>query len=206
MEGSIKDLVYSRNVLEFATVAKEFCAFIESIQNLKRKAFVNASAKLLPLLYYKASLLPQTEPLYEEGNQKHVTEEHYESIRLGLKTFLGEHDEFPEIFDERIAETDDQFNATLSEYLTDVYQDLKDFTMLYQNGQPEEMNDALWECRLNFEEFWGIRLANCIRAMHILNYSNVDLETDDKEETKTQKHDTSSWFITQRQNDMDNEL
>lgn len=207
MEGSIKQLVYSRNALEFATVAKEYCAFIENVDKLKRKVFIAASAKLLPLLYYKASLLPQTEPLYEEGNIKHVTEELYEATRLKLKAFMGEHDEFPEVFDPRTAETDEQFNATLSEYLADVYQDLKDFTMLYQNGQVDEMNDALWECRLSFEEYWGIRLANSIRAVHQLNYGESDLDEDTiAAEQAENEPDTSSWFITQRQKDMENEM
>lgn len=206
MEGSIKELVYSRNVVEFATVAREFCAFTENVSNVKRSAFVGALSKLLPLLYYKASLLPQTEPVYEEGIPKHVTEEHYEEIRLKLKAFMGEHDEFPEVFDPRTAETDDQFNATISEYLADVYQDLKDFTMLYQNGYVEEMNDALWECKLNFEEYWGIRLANCIRAIHLLNYSQTDLDEEITVSDETESEpDTSNWFITQRQKDLENE-
>lgn len=208
MEGNTKDLVYSRNVIEFATVAKEFCAFIENIENLKRKAFVTASSKFLPLLYYKASLLPSTEPFYEEGVQKHVSEDDYETLRLKLKAFLGEHDEFPEAFDIRILETDDQFNATISEYLSDVYQDLKNFTLIYQQGQIEEMNDAIWECRLNFEEYWGIRLANCIRAMHILCYGKIDIDEDADREAKSdiKQPDTSKWFIAQRQKDTENEF
>lgn len=189
-------------------MAKEYCAFIEKYTDFKRSQFVKVANSLLPLLYYKATLLPETEPIYEEGNQKCVTEELYIALNQRIKHFLGEHDAFPEVFDERIAETDDQFSASLAEYLIDVYQDLKDFTMIYQGGQTDEINDALWECRLNFQEFWGMRLANSIRAIHKLAYGEVDLDEEVPEEAKPETDDdvdTSDWFITRRQNEMDNE-
>jgi hypothetical protein len=188
--------------VEFVTVAKEYCAYIENVSNYKRNNFVRVMSSLLPLLYYKASLLPQTEPIYEEGNIKHVTEEYYIALNLRIKDLLGEHDAFPEVFDSRISETDEQFSASIAEYLSDIYQDLKDFTMLYQKGQVEEMNDALWECTLNFQEFWGIRLANAIRAIHILQNSGIDIEKDSDENTESEKDiDTSQWIISKRQSD-----
>ena len=209
MEEDINKLVFSRPVVEFATVAKEYCAYLEGIGGYNRKEFARVMVSLLPLLYYKASLVPQTEPVYEEGNPKHVTEEYYMALSLRIKELLGEHDAFPEVFDARISETDDQFSASLAEYLSDIYQDLKDFTMIYQKGHTEEMNDALWECMLNFQEYWGIRLANAIRAFHILQYSGIDIESDSSEndEPESEKEiDTSQWIITKRQKDLrDNE-
>jgi hypothetical protein len=203
MDNSIKEIVFSKNVVEFAAVAKEYCAFIENISNYKRSQFVKISKSLLPLLYYKASLLPYTEPIYDDGNQKHVTEEYYLALNTRIKTYLGEHDAFPEIFDPRISETDDQFSASLGEYLSDIYQDLKDFTMLYQQAQVELMNDALWECTQNFKDYWGIRLANSMRALHQLAYSNIDLdEVKPEEKPKFEEVDTSNWIITKRQNEM----
>lgn len=205
--SSTKEIVYSKGVVEFAAVAKEYCAFIENATSFKRSHFLRVAHSLLPLLYYKASLIPQTEPIYEEGNQKHVTEEFYIDLNETLKAYLGEFDAFPEVFDVRIAETDDMFSASIAEYLTDVYQDLKDFTMLYQNGRVEEMNDALWECYQNFKDYWGIRLANTIRAIHQLIASDADLDSQKEEETQDEgtEIDTENWFITQRQRQMDND-
>lgn len=203
---TIKELVFSKVVVEFAAVAKEYCAFLENSTAFKQKQFIQISNSLLPLLYYKASLLPNTEPIHEQGNQKYVTEEYYLALSERIKHFLGQYNDFPEVFDERIVETDEQFSASLAEYLSDVYQDLKDFTMIYQKGQAEEINDALWECKLNFGEFWGIRLANCIRAIHQLAYSNSELIADEPKETEQNDNiDTSDWFITRRQDEMDNE-
>lgn len=200
-----KSIVYSRNVVEFATVAKEYCAFLENCQQHKKKSFVLAAQKLLPLLYYKASLLPETEPVYEEGNERFVTEEDYNLIMNRLKELLGSNDDFIEVNDPRIDENEGSFTASISEYLSDVWQDLKNFTMIYQVGNDDVINDALWECRSNFEEYWGIRLVNAIRALHILVFSGVDLEQEQKKTKKVKEHDTSNWFVTRRQKDYNNE-
>ncbi|MHC1704025.1 MAG: DUF5063 domain-containing protein [Tenuifilaceae bacterium] len=201
----IKSIVYSRNVVEFATVAKEYCAFLENCKSHNRKSFLTATQKLLPLLYYKASVLPETEPIYDEGNEKFVSEEIYIETQDKLKELLGPNDDFLEIYDPRADEGEGQFTASIAEYLTDVWQDLKNFTMLYQVGKVEVMNDALWECRTNFQEYWGIRLANLIRAMHILMFSGIDLEQEAPKEDNTKEPDTSNWFVTKRQLDLNSE-
>jgi hypothetical protein len=200
-----KSIVYSRNVVEFATVAREYCAFLENIKPHGRKSFISASQKLLPLLYYKASILPETEPIFDEGNEKFVTEDVYFDIQNNLKQLLGPNDDFLEIYDPRADEGEGQYTASISEYLSDIWQDLKNFTILYQVGKVEVMNDALWECRSNFQEYWGIRLANSIKAMHILLYSGVDLEQDFETNEDANEPDTSNWFITKRQNDLNSE-
>ncbi len=202
----IKSIVYSRNVVEFATVAREYCAFLENIKTHNRKSFITASQKLLPLLYYKASLLPETDPIYDEGNEKFVTEEFYFEIQNNLKENLGPNNDFLEIYDPRANEGDGVYTASIAEYLTDVWQDLKNFTMLYQAGDAEVMNDALWECRTNFQEYWGMRLANSIRTMHLLLFSDIDLEQTDESKTEQKENDTSNWFITRRQNDLNSNI
>lgn len=171
-----KSIVYSRNVVEFATVAKEFCVFLENCEHMETKAFVTTTNKLLPLLYYKATLLPTTEPIYDEGNEQFVTELDYRLIESKIENLLGQHNDFLEIYDKRADANDGHFTVSIAEYLADVYQDLKNFSMRYHVGNVNVMNDALWECKENFGEFWGIRIVNLIRAFHILVYSNVDLD------------------------------
>ena len=92
--------------------------------------------------------------------------------------------------------------SSISENMSDIYQDIKNFLLLYQTGTGEVMNDAIWECRLNFENFWGQKLVNSMRAVHKFIYSGeeigkVEKETDDYNE----KRSTSDWFISRRQKD-----
>ena len=48
------------------------------------------------------------------------------------------------------------------------------------------MNDALYECVLHFEEFWGQQLVNVLRAVHMLVYSGIDF-SDNKKNNYIQK-------------------
>ena len=50
--------IYERNTLEFVTVALEFCTFVENAGNTGLFDFLDKAAKILPLLYLKATLLP----------------------------------------------------------------------------------------------------------------------------------------------------
>jgi hypothetical protein len=195
----IKATVYSRNTLEFVTVAKEFCSFMESCESYSTKTFVTACSKLLPLLYYKAALLSETTPIYDEGNEQFVTENDYMAVLQKVEGLLGQHNEFAEINDQQPEGSFETTTASIAEYIADIYQDLKNFVMRYQLGKVEVMNDAIWECYENFGEYWGVRLAALIRAFHALQFGNVDLENIGKSEDS--KIDTSSWFITRRQND-----
>jgi len=167
----VKDIVYSRNVVEFVTVAKEFCAFLESCEKHTARSFVGACNKVLPLLYYKATLLPETEPVYDENNEQFVTEGDYSTIEGKVEYLLGQHNQFIEVNDPRADELTGLYTASIAEYIADIYQDLKNFVLRYQVGNTYVMNDALWECTNNFKDFWGIRLANLIRAFHILAHS-----------------------------------
>ena len=58
--------IYERNTLEFVTVALEYCTFVETAGNTGLFDFVDKATKLLPLLYLKASLLPDLETFHAD--------------------------------------------------------------------------------------------------------------------------------------------
>jgi hypothetical protein len=171
------DVVYSRNVIEFATVANEFCAFAESVNDHTRKDFLGKLQKMFPLLYLKASLLPQlSEDDAEESPEKFVSEEDYLFILRKLSSKLGEFDSYPEIFEPGTPLGEANVEANISENVADIYQDLKDFILAYRIGTIDVMRAALWECKNNFEQYWGQRLVNGLRAIHQLIYGNLVIE------------------------------
>lgn len=98
MEG-LKSPVYSKNTIEFVTVANEFCKFIDNSESISVTEFVDKSHRLLPLVYLKGTLLPKIEEPYEEFNEKYVTEYDYRFIEEILQSKFGKHDLFEEIFD-----------------------------------------------------------------------------------------------------------
>jgi hypothetical protein len=67
--------------------------------------------------------------------------------------------------------------ASISEHLTDVYQDLKDFVLLYQKNLAYAKQNAVFECRTLFISHWGSRIASLMPALHAIAFHN---EQDDE--------------------------
>lgn len=194
--------VYSRNVIEFVAVANEFCKYAEHASELKGDELLKIMQRILPLMYLKASLMPPLNPFFEDGNEKFVSEADWTGIRDNLREKFGTADDFLEVFDEKMKESEGPVISSISENMADMYQDIKDFLLLYQTGTEEVMNDAVWECRLNFETIWGQKLLNSMRAIHRFIYSGEEISPVEKEEgDEDENRDTSDWFITQRQKD-----
>jgi hypothetical protein len=208
MQNSFEHPVYSKNVIEFITVANEYCAFVENVYDYTGKTFFQTAQKLLPLLYLKASLLPHLESENESNNEKFVTEQDWNNIYYSLLKKSGSQDNYPEVFDNRYKDSESPVSASIAEDLADIYQDLKDCSMLYRTGYDIVMNEAICECLLNFEEYWGQKLVNSLRAIHSVCYSdealnNEDLDTEKKNEPPL---NTDSWIISKRQNEYNDEL
>lgn len=194
--------VYSRIVVEFAAVANEFCKYAERASELKGDELLKILQRILPLMYLKASLLPQLNPYFEDGNEKFVTESDWIRIHEALREKFGTADDYLEVFDEKINESDEPVLSSISENMADIYQDIKDFLLLYQTGTGEVMNDAVWECRLNFENFWGQKLVNSMRAVHKFIYSGEEIgKVENDVDKNNERRNTADWFITRRQKD-----
>lgn len=172
----LKEIVYSRSALELATIAKEFCSFLEELDTSSTNAFISTSHKLLPLLYYKATLLPKTQPISEDSNEQFVTELEYALVENRIAQMLRHHNDFLVINPPESSSTEDHSLASIGEYFADIFQDMKNFYSRYQTGDEEVMNDAIWECSENFRDFWGIRLAILIKELHTLHYSDIDFD------------------------------
>jgi len=193
-----KKTVYSRSVVEFVATANEFCKYVERAYELKGDDLLKILQRILPFMYIKASLLPVLQPYFEDGNEKFITEEQWEQINSLLSKKFGTADDYLEIFDIRAADAEGAIVVSIAENMADIYQDIKDFLLLYQTGSHEVMNDAIWECKLNFETHWGQKLVNSLRAIHSFIYSGEEIAAVEK---KIEEKDASDWFMTKRQQD-----
>jgi hypothetical protein len=199
------DPVYSRNVIEFVAVANEFCKYAERAAQLKGDELLRIFQRILPLMYIKASLLPQLNPYFEDGNEKFVTESDWMIVNETLKKKFGTADDYLEVFDDKSKEADGPVLSSISENMADIYQDIKDFLILYQTGTGEVMNDAIWECRMNFENFWGQKLVNSMRAIHKFIYSGEEIGKVEEKKNDDESRNTADWFITRRQKDLNSD-
>lgn len=180
--GKESQVIFDRNVIEFVTVAAEFCKYMEQAEDTRRPTFVDTTLKILPLLYLKATLLPTCETMGEDLPEHYVTEETYEVLRMTLAGILGEKDDYLDVFVEDMKYSDQPITRYISEDLADIYQDIKDFIFVFQLGLNETMHDALAICQENFRLYWGQKLVNTLRALHEARYAQGESEEDESPE------------------------
>ena len=197
MQEPFEHVVYSKNVLEFVTVAHEYCAFSENSDQYTKSDFIQVAIKLLPLLYLKASMLPKMERTLDEPMDTAVDEFMYTNIKDGIAGKLTAHDAFLEVFHEDIQRSETPVVAYISENFADMYQDLRNFTASYRVGVEEIMNDAVVDIEEQFRLFWGQKLLNALRALHNIFYSGDDLSDEEPAESDDQARDSlmkSNWY------------
>jgi hypothetical protein len=169
--SSNDNIIYERNTIEFVTVALEYCSFAEAVKTYTLPEFADKATKLLPLLYLKASLLPDILPGDEFVPAYEVTEEAYESLRSQIAGTLGEYDSYLETFHPDMPFSDTPVVAFISENLADIYQDTANFVSLYRQRDEALMREAVALCRNNFRQYWGQPLLNALKALHAVRYN-----------------------------------
>lgn len=184
MGTEVKSVLMNKNVVEFATVAVEFCNFLEHSESRSRKDFVAVALKILPLLYLKASMLEPMEIEDEMELEDTVTEDTYNVMRITIAGILGEQDDYLDVFVQEMKYSDKPVLKTISEDLADIYQDISNFLSIFKLGLETTMHDSLAQVQQNFELYWGQTLVNTMRALHDVCYNQrADEENDSSLET-----------------------
>lgn len=178
-QESAHNIVFSKNVIEFVTVAVQYCSFLENIESETKNEVTDKLTKLLPLLYLKAMLVPELEFEDEIYTEVTVTENDYNYVLSKVYNTYKKNDSYLEVFLDDMKYSDTPISASISENLTDIYQDLKNFVSVFEMGVEESMSEALYLCTENFKLYWGQGLVNVLRALHSLKYNlTVDIEED----------------------------
>ncbi len=168
------DNTISAPILEMLTVANEYCFFLEHAEEKNKDQVLVFMQRILPLLYLKGSLLPTLEPEFPEASERFVTEENWESIFNPLRKILDKDDEFWVIDPLYINETE-PINSSISEHLADVYQDMKDFLLLYQRNTHAARENAVSDCEKLFATHWGFRIGNILGRIHYLLHNDSEM-------------------------------
>lgn len=178
MEDRLKKIVFSKDSVEFTTVAVQYCLLLESFEGDDKKDLTDKLTKILPLLYLKATMIPETEMQEEDEPEVTVTEGDYNYFLDKLADVFKGDDTYLEVFLEDMKYSETPIAASIAEDLTDIYQDLKNFITIFERGITENMNDALYICNENFKSYWGQKLVNVLRALHSVKYSSLEDQDD----------------------------
>ncbi len=161
-----EEVVRTRAIVEFFTFASEYCIFIDKMEQNELSDTYAFLQKMLPVLYLKGALLPNVEVDDNSANERFVTEEEYETTRYRLAEFLGDNDFFAAV--DLNGDTMDSSPISLSELLSDIYTDLKDFLLLYSKESLSAKENAVASAYYNFYDNWGMRLALALPQIHLL--------------------------------------
>ena len=162
--------IYSRPVLEWMTVCTEFCKYLEQCSGEERSRFNDVMRGLLPMLYLRTSLLKR-ECDTMGYTEDHVTEEDYNYIRTSVAQVMGEYDDYLDVFVEDFKYSDQPVLRTVSEDLADCYQAVRNAVETFREGHEEAMEVAIGEAIDSFEQYWGQRTLNALRALHDMRFS-----------------------------------
>lgn len=171
MSDSSENLTQSKGVLEMITVAHEFCLFMEKVESYTKEDTLSYFQKIIPLLYLKGSLLPAIEVSDDSYLERFVTVETWETIFNDVRNKLKPHDEYWVL---EYNDDSEAIKSSIADNLTDVYQDLKDFVLLFSKNTQTARENATHECKLHFETHWGIRLINALKAIHLIIFNKQD--------------------------------
>lgn len=164
-----EDIIKSKPVIEMLTVANDYCLFFESADKYSKKDVMDYFRRIAPLLYLKASLLPEMIPTDDTFSERYVTEEQWEAIFKILTELFGSDDRY-----HALDHNNDSIDASLADNMADIYQDMKDFVMLFQKNHFYAKENAVTQCYALFQSHWGRILLQALNAVHQIAYGQAD--------------------------------
>jgi len=186
------DALISPQTKEFVKLCRKYFEYLETLPDKNISDFWLVQLNLLPKIYTGLFQLPRLKGCYSSDVEKFVSEREYNKTLVNLATYIGNLDKFTDFADLSHPGSVKVIEASLSEILADIYQELKDFVILYETGTIEDMNDAIVECLDSFEQYWGIRMLSATRIIHVNLYqhrysdakksSAIDDDTEENEE------------------------
>lgn len=180
-------IIYAPSVIDFVTVSVEFCALLESEEVIARNQWINRMLKILPLMYVKAHLLPQTIIIDDDLRETFVKEADYARVENKVTEIMGGENTYLDVFIDDMKYSDRPISAFVSENMADIYQDVRNLVSVYQQNLTEQMNDALYFCKENFHLYWGQKLVNALRPLHALY--KAEIEDDNRPDNELNKED-----------------
>ncbi len=161
------------NAIAFIGLCHEFCSTMESAREAEREDFIDSMLKLLPRIYISASdINPDLYLDQETYMDQALDEDYYDAIRRNAEALLGPDDVYLEVFEEDMKYSDTPVAASISEGLTDLFQQFYNLLATVKDAPDDTVNMALQSAAEDFRGYWSQTLCNTLRALNHLKYDN----------------------------------
>jgi hypothetical protein len=158
-------------IKEFVTVAGDYCRLLENASGKRTGELLSELQQLLPLIYLKAAGLPRPKYCYEEEPATFVKEDDYAHIHNAVQQKLDLFNGITGMSPGTLPNQHKLISFGMAERFADLYEELKNFTKLYEVNIPQAMNDAVWICQKSFESSLGITIIDCLQSLHTFIYN-----------------------------------
>ncbi|HCM30017.1 MAG TPA: DUF5063 domain-containing protein [Bacteroidales bacterium] len=160
------DSIDQQQIEQFILFCQDYCNLIESAEEYDFENIVNFLLVALPMLYFYGTIINLIDDADIEYAERTVNEETY------TITYNRLNDIFSKYFDFQI--TDDDYlwmnDISIPEFLSDIYQDLKDVVVLYNKNKLETQKAAIYLAKYWFIDRWGKESLKVLLALHSYNY------------------------------------
>jgi len=129
---SVRNYVYSSEMVEFVKAANACCAFLEQLKGTEGRDFVVDSVRHLSMVYATFLKTGETEPVFESPQEPAVTEQEWSALFQRIAMILGPHNDILRVAEEGEFDRSELVNHTISEDLAD----LPGIKRFYQHIQP----------------------------------------------------------------------
>lgn len=163
--AKIEELI-SQKVKEFLILSDLYCQWVEESGHLSSEEFFEKMLNLFPKIYLRALSLPQIEVMYSADEEQLIGDREIRKIGILLKTICASRDSYPTVGLNPSGRQYMIVRKSLSESLSDLYLELKNFSLWYKQGTLESMNDSIKICADHFSASWGIHLVEILRVLH----------------------------------------
>ncbi|MFA6305064.1 MAG: DUF5063 domain-containing protein [Patescibacteria group bacterium] len=153
---------------QFALIAKEYCNFIENHKFKKNKS-VYKLIDILIKLYSSALKLPKVKTGKNHHILDHVNQKMYTKITKKLFKEFTDFKFYWLIFNPLIEDKnidDEVVKAGVYDDLADIYRDVKNGLIEYQENSLENITDAVWHWRFHFYTHWGDHLVSLLKPLN----------------------------------------
>ena len=152
---------------EFAIVSKKYCELIAATTDIEAAMFVSELRQALPLLYYRALLLPGIEPTDVELDLK-IPHDDWKEVYSNISIHLSVNDLYWEIYEPLVYDPEPPVCTTISDDLADIWRDLAIGAERWGEATTIERQEIVWHWRFSFRHHWSSHLVNALRALNYL--------------------------------------
>jgi hypothetical protein len=146
----------SEEIETFTSLARDFCALLETATELEPDQLRTKLLHVLPALYLAGAKLPK---LDVDADVEHVPLEL--DLLVALSRHLGDNDTYWDVFDP--TQKDEPIAGSIAADLSEIRFDLQQGLAALERGPIEAV---VWEWRFGFDHHWGRHLVDALRAIH----------------------------------------